>query len=59
MLHEHQHRDDAGRVIGYRNLDRIGATLAPIMLRRRKAEVLDQLPAQRPWSSANGCARTN
>lgn len=44
LLHEHQERDDAGRVIGYRNLDRIGATLAPIMLRRRKAEVLDQLP---------------
>ena len=44
LLHEHQHRDEAGRVIGYRHLDRIGATLAPIMLRRRKAEVLDQLP---------------
>jgi superfamily II DNA or RNA helicase len=44
LLHEHQERDEAGRVIGYRDLDRIGATLAPIMLRRRKAEVLDQLP---------------
>jgi len=44
LLHEHQERDDHGRVIGYRALDRIGQTLAPIMLRRRKAEVLDQLP---------------
>jgi superfamily II DNA or RNA helicase len=44
LLHEHQQVDDAGRVIGYRNLDRIGATLAPILLRRRKAEVLTQLP---------------
>jgi superfamily II DNA or RNA helicase len=44
LLHEHQQRDESGRVVGYRNLDRIGATLAPIMLRRRKAEVLDQLP---------------
>ncbi len=44
LLHEHQQRDDVGRVVGYRNLDRIGATLAPIMLRRRKAEVLTQLP---------------
>jgi superfamily II DNA or RNA helicase len=44
LLHEHQNRDDTGRVVGYRALDRIGATLAPIMLRRRKAEVLDQLP---------------
>ncbi|MHB1125153.1 MAG: DEAD/DEAH box helicase [Ramlibacter sp.] len=44
LLHEHQLRDDAGRVVGYRDLDRIGATLAPIMLRRRKDEVLTQLP---------------
>ena len=46
LLHAHQIRDEAGRVIGYRDLDRIGATLAPIMLRRRKAEVLTQLPAR-------------
>jgi hypothetical protein len=44
LLHEHQQVDDAGRVVGYRQLDRIGATLAPILLRRRKAEVLTQLP---------------
>ncbi len=44
LLDEHQQRDDAGRVIGYRGLDRIGQTLAPVMLRRRKAEVLAQLP---------------
>jgi len=44
FLHEHQQVDDMGRVIGYRHLDRIGATLAPILLRRRKAEVLTQLP---------------
>ena len=44
LLDEHQKRDEAGRVIGYRALDRIGQTLAPVMLRRRKAEVLTQLP---------------
>jgi len=44
LLDEHQLRDEAGRVIGYRALDRIGKTLAPVMLRRRKAEVLTQLP---------------
>lgn len=44
LLDEHQQRDDAGRVIGYHGLDRIGQTLAPVMLRRRKAEVLAQLP---------------
>ena len=44
LLDEHQLRDESGRVIGYRALDRIGQTLAPVMLRRRKAEVLTQLP---------------
>jgi superfamily II DNA or RNA helicase len=46
LLDEHQLRDEAGRVTGYRALDRIGQTLAPVMLRRRKAEVLAQLPAR-------------
>jgi hypothetical protein len=44
LLDEHQKRDEAGRVIGYHGLDHIGQTLAPVMLRRRKAEVLTQLP---------------
>ncbi len=44
LRHDHQALDETGRVIGYRNLDRIGKTLAPIMLRRRKSEVLKQLP---------------
>ncbi len=46
LLHEHQVRDEAGRVIGYAGLDTIGKTLAPIMIRRRKAEVLRQLPGR-------------
>ena len=44
LLDKHQTRDDAGRVIGYRALNSIQQTLAPLMLRRRKAEVLAQLP---------------
>lgn len=44
LLEEHQLRDEAGRVIGYRALDRVSQTLAPVMLRRRKSEVLTQLP---------------
>ncbi len=44
MLDEHQKRDESGRVVGYCGLDQIGNTLKPIMLRRRKAEVLTQLP---------------
>jgi superfamily II DNA or RNA helicase len=44
FLAEHQVRDETGRVVGYRNLDRIGRTLAPVLIRRRKSEVLTQLP---------------
>ncbi|APR05408.1 DEAD/DEAH box helicase [Thauera chlorobenzoica] len=44
LLHEHQVKDEGGRVTGYTGLDKIGQTLAPIMIRRRKSEVLMQLP---------------
>jgi superfamily II DNA or RNA helicase len=44
LLHEHQIRDGDGKVIGYQHLDRIGKTLEPILVRRHKDEVLDQLP---------------
>ena len=44
LLHDHQVRDDDGKVIGYQQLDRIGKTLEPILVRRHKDEVLDQLP---------------
>jgi hypothetical protein len=46
LLHEHQVKDEAGRVTGYTALDKIGQTLAPIMIRRRKSEVLRQLPSR-------------
>jgi ERCC4-related helicase len=46
LLHEHQLKDEGGRVIGYTGLEKIGQTLAPIMIRRRKSEVLRQLPAR-------------
>ena len=46
LLHEHQVKDEAGRVTGYTGLEKIGQTLAPIMLRRRKSEVLLQLPSR-------------
>ncbi|MGI9335157.1 MAG: DEAD/DEAH box helicase [Gammaproteobacteria bacterium] len=44
FVNEHQSYDETGRVTGYQRLDRIGATLEPIMIRRRKAQVLSQLP---------------
>jgi superfamily II DNA or RNA helicase len=46
LLHEHQVKDEAGRVTGYTGLDKIGQTLAPVMIRRRKSEVLRQLPSR-------------
>ena len=46
LLYEHQIKDEAGRVTGYTGLEKIGQTLAPIMIRRRKSEVLRQLPAR-------------
>jgi ERCC4-related helicase len=46
LLHEHQVKDEAGRVTGYTALEKIGQTLAPIMIRRRKSEVLRQLPGR-------------
>ena len=44
LRHAHQATDEAGRVIGYKDLDKLGATLAPVLVRRRKSEVLSQLP---------------
>ncbi|MEA2788689.1 MAG: hypothetical protein QOG73_1095, partial [Acetobacteraceae bacterium] len=46
LLHEHQVKDDSGRVTGYTGLEKIGQTLAPVMIRRRKSEVLLQLPSR-------------
>jgi SNF2 family DNA or RNA helicase len=46
FLDHHQVRDEGGKVIGYRNLDDVGRTLAPILLRRQKGEVLRELPAR-------------
>jgi len=43
-LAEHQHTDDAGKVIGYKNLSKISESLQPILIRRTKDEVLKELP---------------
>ena len=44
VLHEHQSRDESGRVISFKNLNALTTKLAPVMVRRRKSEVLTQLP---------------
>ncbi|HBI43637.1 MAG TPA: helicase Snf2 [Planctomycetales bacterium] len=44
--HDHRVEDANGKLLGYRNLDALREKLAPILLRRTRAEVLSQLPAR-------------
>jgi SNF2 family DNA or RNA helicase len=44
FLHEHRMEDEKGHLLGYRGLDRIHAQMAPVLLRRTRAEVLKDLP---------------
>ncbi len=44
FLHEHRIVNEKGRVLGYRNLDQLREKLSPILLRRTRAQVLDELP---------------
>jgi hypothetical protein len=46
LLDAHQVRDEVGKVIGYKELDKLGQTLAPLLLRRQKSQVLEQLPGR-------------
>jgi SNF2 family DNA or RNA helicase len=44
FMHEHRITDEKGKVKGYQNLNRIGELLSGSMIRRRKKDVLLQLP---------------
>ncbi len=44
LLHRHQVKDENGRVRGYRRLDEVNQKLKSLMIRRRKRDVLQQLP---------------
>jgi SNF2 family DNA or RNA helicase len=44
FLHDHRVEDEHGNLKGYRNLGSIREKLAPIFLRRTRADVLGQLP---------------
>ena len=46
FLHDHRVMDAEGKLLGYRNLEKIREKLEPILLRRTRAEVLSQLPAR-------------
>jgi len=44
FLDAHQHVNEQGRVVGYRDLEKISQTLSPILIRRTKDKVLRELP---------------
>lgn len=44
FVYNHRITDDGGKVIGYRNLQSVRDSLKDVMIRRRKEEVLRQLP---------------
>jgi SNF2 family DNA or RNA helicase len=44
FIHEHRLTDEKGKIIGYRDLNKIGEILSGTMIRRRKKDVLLQLP---------------
>jgi superfamily II DNA or RNA helicase len=46
FLYDHRVLDPDGKLLGYRNLERIREKLEPILLRRTRSEVLSQLPAR-------------
>src|SRR5262249_33232104 len=46
FLSEHRVHDKDGKLLGYRNLDKLREKLSPILLRRTRSEVLSQLPAR-------------
>ncbi len=44
FFHRHRVVDENGRVLGYKNLDQLRENLRPILLRRTRESVLQQLP---------------
>ena len=46
FLHNHEITDEYGKVVGYQKLKSINKTLEPILIRRTKKEIIDQLPGR-------------
>lgn len=46
FVYKHRVVDDGGKVVGYRGLAEVRASLKGVMIRRRKNEVLKQLPSR-------------
>lgn len=46
FVHNHRMTDETGKLVGYRNLETVRKSLASVMIRRKKGEVLRQLPGR-------------
>ncbi len=46
FAHNHRVTDQHGKVIGYRDLEKVRTSLKDVMIRRKKSEVLKQLPSR-------------
>ena len=46
FLDNHQRLDEAGKLSGYKNLRSINKTIEPLLIRRTKKEIADQLPGR-------------
>jgi SNF2-related domain/Helicase conserved C-terminal domain len=44
FFHQHRTVDDSGRIDGYRNLDELREKLKPVLLRRTRSQVMEELP---------------
>lgn len=44
FFHRHRVTDERGKVLGYKNLDDLREKLRPVLLRRTRAQVMDDLP---------------
>ena len=44
FLFDHQIKDEGGKIVGYRELNKIGNSISSLCIRRTKKEVLKQLP---------------
>ncbi len=44
FFHRHRMVDEKGKVLGYRNLEQLRGALAPVLLRRTRAQVMEELP---------------
>lgn len=46
FVHNHRITDAGGKVVGYRDLDKVRQSLQGVMIRRKKGDVLTQLPGR-------------